>query len=336
MDENMYDPRENAPVGYTPTALASLTEWQLSAGDQKNPEVKTVTHTTLRIDESPFIFEIFVLWAYTQQLELDRFGPAGNKYCAALYGLSERLDIPVLRQQYYRDLLAIYNNKKIPDVGVAEVIIKQCSKTSRLHEYLVDLICESMMDGTTKHLCEPILNLQEDFASEVANQILANLRNALSLSSNYSWTSDADDSDSEYYLSEDDLESADDSSQVMSDIESDGSDTEEGDNVIEKVDESSSDHGLEAMVDLAEVADAMPLDEDATKIGAEAAGTAIPCRDPENHSLMPTSDGDDVHGNKGSNDDTDEHKTGTAQPKVRRNSGNAGDDVDDYVVLDDN
>jgi hypothetical protein len=203
-NESMYLSYEDVPAGYIPSFVTLVEDYRMRAREQ-SPQAATdqqpVEEAVSLPDENSHLFAVFVHWLYTAELTLKPWceDEGGEVTYAKIYGLAERLDVPGLREDCFQTLCKGYDDfESILDVKVVEVIIKECSDTSLLRKYIVGMVAHVTIDGESKKICSSILDLDKDFAAQVAEEIMSRLLSDVGSIGPYAEERfDTDDSDSD-------------------------------------------------------------------------------------------------------------------------------------------
>lgn len=186
--EEPYLTYEGGPAGYVPSHVTFVEDYRRQAREPSPPAEANQQHledVLIQTNEFTHHFGIFVHWLYTGELELDDIWTRESDavVCARIYGLAERLDVPGLRHACYDTLRDLYNDADalpdtLPNEKVIEVIINNCTPTSLLRKYMVAKIAHEVIAGTkeSKELCDPLLDLDKCFATEVALEVMNRLR----------------------------------------------------------------------------------------------------------------------------------------------------------------
>jgi hypothetical protein len=91
--------------------------------------------------------------------------------------LAERFDVPGLRRACYQRIRGYYqNNNTLPSTCAMEVVIRQCSQSTLLWKYLVSTIAHAIISGPDKRVCDGILDIDKDFAAQVAIETMNRIR----------------------------------------------------------------------------------------------------------------------------------------------------------------
>ena len=196
---------EEPPGGYILSSAVLAEELRAAAADETGHGDVKATRTEEvyeLLDEQACIFNIFVHWLYTQQLPPFKAKDFFGDTLAKIYGLAERLDVPLLRQQCYEKIYQRYRDKKhFPTTTTAQVVVEQTSETSMLRKYVVGLFAHAVINKFEKEAINEVLDSCPDFTREVSADILSRLRNDANMDPREDLDYATDDSDSDYATS---------------------------------------------------------------------------------------------------------------------------------------
>jgi len=253
---------EEPPAGYTHPLAVLAEELQATTADETghgDAEATCAEEVYELLNEQACIFNIFVHWLYTQQLPPSKAKDFFGDTLAKIYGLAERLDVPLLRQQCYENIYERYPTEKyFPTTTTVQVVVEHTSATSMLRKYVVGLFAHALIDKSEKEAVNEVLDSCPDFAREVSADVLSRLRNDIDTDPRHDLDYETDDSDSDYAASwEED-------SELESDLDYDSagymslSEAEDNDSLVDDKDEdpenieSHDNSTLQAATDTAE------------------------------------------------------------------------------------
>ena len=205
---------EETPAGYIPSFAVVAEEFRAAAADETGHGDVKATRTEEvyeLLDEQACIFDSFVHWLYTQQLPPFEAKDFGNAL-AKIYGIAERLDVPLLRQQCYEKIYEHYQYEEhLPTATAAQAVVEHTSETSMLRKYFVGLFAHAVINKFEKETVNEVLDSCPDFAHDVSANVLSRLRDDVDTDPKDDLYYVTDDSDSDYATSsEEDSELASD------------------------------------------------------------------------------------------------------------------------------
>jgi hypothetical protein len=196
---------EEPPAGYILSSAVLAEELRKAATDETgHGDVKATLAEEVYelLDEQACIFNIFVHWLYTHQLLPFKAKDFFENTLAEIYVLTERLDVPLLRQQCYEKIRQRYQDKKhLPTATAAHVVVEQTSQTSMLRKYFVGLFAHAVINKFEKEAVNEVLDSYPDFAREVSADVLSRLRDDVNMDPREDLYYATDDSDSDYATS---------------------------------------------------------------------------------------------------------------------------------------
>jgi hypothetical protein len=194
---------EEPPAGYTHPFAVLAEELRATAADETgHGDVKATCAEEVYelLDEQACIFNIFVHWLYTQQLPPSKAKDFFGDTLAKIYGLAERLDVPLLRQQCYEEIRQSYQDN-LPTATAVQVVVQQTCETSILHKYFVGLFAHAVIDKFERETVNEVLDSYPDFAHEVSDHVFSRLLGDDNIDPREDLCYATDDSDSDYATS---------------------------------------------------------------------------------------------------------------------------------------
>lgn len=196
---------EEPPAGYILPSAVLAEELRAAAADETghgNVKATRTEEVYELLDEQAYIFNMFVHWLYTQQLPPFEAKDFFESTLAKIYGLAERLDVPLLRRQCYEEIYQRYRyNEHLPTTTTAQVVVEQTSKTSMLRKYVVGLFAHAVINKLKREAVNEVLDSCPDFAREVSADVLSRLRDDVNMDPREDLDYATDDSDSDYATS---------------------------------------------------------------------------------------------------------------------------------------